>query len=668
MGNTAYLLVFAVVFLETIILIGHFIPGGVFLAFVGFLAYLQVFDFGTMLTTVFVAHYLGEHANYWLGRAKGRGMFAADARWLKIGYLDAAERRFRSGGALIVITGQLVGMLRPLLSFVAGASHYSRIKFAVYIAAGSLLWSLVHLGVGFVVGASWEQASSLLEGVSVLLVVVVLSLWLSAWLVQVAVENAGQLGRWLEQASRRIHASAAYGRIAARSPRAFRFMEARLSLSRPWGIGASLGWLLTALLLCIFLLIMSGVRHGDTWRNFDFSFVNMMAQLRTPNAERLFVFFTHLGDGPTVAVLTAAAAAAALAFRQRRSAFVILASVSLAGLMSMVIKVVYARSRPDATLALVGTTGFSFPSGHSTMSVALFCALYYWLWNHPGRMRVWVLTAFVLVVSVFLVGFSRIYLGVHYPSDVLAGTALGLACVVVATTVAHNVPPLADRAARADVTVLVLVLAALAVSGMRTFGPLHPPVPAGARVALPPVPHETSATLMADLPREARNLAGRKIAPTNLVVVGDAEPVRERLLADGWRIVPEKGFFTREVAAPIFPAFVNGKPAELTLEKRGDDRRALLRLWPAGATLRGDRVWVGSAIEEKGERSAFGLQVFRIAPDLDAATDAMERALSREPGLARIVGFRERALYPWRHPFFTHGGALVVTGDGKALQ
>ena len=541
MGNTAYLLVFALVVLETIILIGHFIPGGVFLAFVGFLAYLQVFDFGTMLTTVFMAHLLGELLNYWLGRSKGRALFTQDARWLKRAYLDAAEQRFGSGGGFILVTGQLVGMLRPLLSFVAGASHYSRLKFLVYIAIGSMLWSLVHLGVGYVVGASWEQASSFLEGFSVLLVVVVLALWLSAWLVQVAVENAGQLGLWLEQASRRIHASAAYGRIAARSPRMFRFMEARLSLSRPWGIGASLGWLLTAVLLCGFLLVMSGVRHGDTWQNFDFSLVNLMAQLRTPNAEKFFTFFTHLGDGPTVAVLCIGAAAAALAFRQRRSAFVILASMSLAGLLSLIIKVVYARARPDASLALVETMGFSFPSGHSTMSVTLFGALYYWLWNHPGRMRVWVLTAFVLVVSVFLVGFSRIYLGVHYPSDVLAGFALGLACVVVATTVAHNLPPLADRAGRADVTVLALVLAALAVSGMRAFGPLKPPAAAAGRVGLPRVVHETSATLMEALPRAAFNLTGRKIAPTNLVVIGDPGPVRERLLAQGWRSGSRQG-------------------------------------------------------------------------------------------------------------------------------
>jgi undecaprenyl-diphosphatase len=668
MGSAAYLLVFLLVLLETIILIGHFIPGGVFLAFVGFLAYLQVFDFGAMLTTVFVAHYLGEHGNYWLGRPRGRALFTADAKWLKLSYLDAAQRRFRSGGALIVVTGQLVGMLRPLLSFVAGASHYPRLRFAVYIGMGSFLWALLHLGVGFVLGASWEQASGTLEGVSVLLVVVVLSLWLSAWLVQVAVENAGQLGRWLEQASRRIHASQAYGRIAARSPRLFRFLEARLSLSRPWGIGASLGWLLAALLMGCFLLIMHGVRRGDTWQGFDFSLVNLMAQLRSPSAERFFVFFTHLGDGPAVAAMAAAAVLAALAFRQRRSAFVIAASLGLAGLLSNVIKVVYARARPDASLALVDSAGFSFPSGHSTMCVALFGALYYWLWNHPGRMRVWVSTAFVLVVSVFLVGFSRIYLGVHYPSDVVAGFALGLACVVIATTLAHNIPALTDRAGRADWPVLTLVLVAVALSGVRTFGPLRKPPPAASRLASPPTAHETSSTLLAGLPRAAQNLTGRLVVPTNLVVAGDPAPLRERLLAQGWRVVPPKGFFTREVAAPIFPAFVGGKPAELTMEKRDGASRMLLRLWHADATLRDAPAWVGSAVEEQSRRSAFGLQVYRVAPDLDAATDRLAASLAGMPGVSRTAGFRERNLYAWRQPFFTHGGALVVVSCGNALQ
>ncbi len=660
LGSAAYLLVFAVVLLETIILMGHFIPGGVFIAFVGFLCYLQVFDFAGMFLVVFLSHYLGEVLNYALGRTKGRTLFREDARWLKLTYLETAERRFRQGGPLIVVTGQFLGVFRPILSFVAGASRYSRVKFFGFMLVGAFLWTLLHLGIGFLLGASWEQAAEVLEGFSLLLIAVVLSVWISAWLISLAVENAGQMGGWLENASRRIHASAGYNRIAARSPRLFRFLEARVSLSRRWGMGATAGWMLVALLAAVLALILKGVHGGDTWHQFDYSLVNLVAQLRSQKADVFFQFFTHLGDGWSVFLLSLVAAAVCLATGQRRSAVVILGAVLLTGALGQTIKFTYARARPDTAMALVAESGFSFPSGHSSMSVAFLGGLYYWLWNHPGRMRLWIGTAFGLLVSAFLVGFSRIYLGVHYPSDVLAGFCVGLIALVVTATVAHNLPGVADVPRRADFAALVLFVSALALSGVKTAvvrrkapetSPTRP-----SRVTDCP----TTQTLMAALPRDGFSLMGARLVPVNVVVLGDAAAVRSALEAKGWRTVPPKAFLTREVAAPIFPVFVEERPAEWTLEQRSGWKRGILRLWPAAQSLGGRPVWVGCMTGEKARASAFGLRVFHPASDMDLALDYLQSALAGLPGVGRAGGFRGRDLYPWRYPFFTHGDALWI--------
>jgi hypothetical protein len=299
------------------------------------------------------------------------------------------------------------------------------------------------------------------------------------------------------------------------------------------------------------------------------------------------------------------------------------------------------------------------------MSVAFLGGLYYWLWNHPGRMRLWIGTAFGLLVSAFLVGFSRIYLGAHYPSDVLAGFCVGLIALVVMATVAHNLPGVSDVPRRADFAILALFTSALVLSGVKTAvirgkAPAASPTRPSRVVDFP-----TTQTLTAVLPRDGLSIMGTRLVPVNVVVLGDGGAIARTLGEKGWRTVPAKAFFTREVGAPVFPVFVAERPAEWTLENRKGWTRGILRLWPAAQSLQGRPVWVGCMTREKARPSAFGLKVFHPASDMDLSLDYLQSALSGNPGVTRVGGFRERDLYPWRYPFFTHGDALwIETGKG----
>lgn len=126
---------------------------------------------------------------------------------------------------------------------------------------------------------------------------------------------------------------------------------------------------------------------------------------------------TDIGGMVGVAVLTLLLMTVLIYRKEYRRALLIIVSVGGATILNMMLKAVFERARPDLWARLVEETGYSFPSGHAMASAALGIALVVALWHSRWR---WWSVGFATVYILF-VGFSRLYLGVHYPSDIIAG-------------------------------------------------------------------------------------------------------------------------------------------------------------------------------------------------------------------------------------------------------
>lgn len=141
-------------------------------------------------------------------------------------------------------------------------------------------------------------------------------------------------------------------------------------------------------------------------------------------------FLTNFGE-PAVLIALSGAATAALVFLRRKRAALLLIIAMVGGfLLDATLKLVFHRARPPASF--FGTPmpdSYSFPSGHALFSVCFLGTLALLVSarvrSRPGRVAVW-LAAALLAGSI---GFSRIYLGVHYPADVIAGYAAGAVSV-----------------------------------------------------------------------------------------------------------------------------------------------------------------------------------------------------------------------------------------------
>ena len=201
--------------------------------------------------------------------------------------------------------------------------------------------------------------------------------------------------------------------------------------------------LLAGTLVYAFVQLTDEVQEGDThaWDN------KVLLLFRTPgNPEDplgplwLEIFMRDITALGSFAILwTVVIASMAYLIVRRRVALGLLMGlwVGAAALLNTALKIGFDRPRPDIVASVAEVYTASYPSGHAMLSAVVFLTLGAFL---AALERRWRLRTFWAVLAVFitlLVGFSRMYLGVHYPSDVLAGWSLGAAWALAGLALAH---------------------------------------------------------------------------------------------------------------------------------------------------------------------------------------------------------------------------------------
>ncbi len=187
-----------------------------------------------------------------------------------------------------------------------------------------------------------------------------------------------------------------------------------------------------------FLTLGGEMAEGET-QAFDRALMLMLrnpADLSDPigsrRLEEVVRDITALG-GTTVVALVTGVGALAFAFHRRyRHAAVLAGAVLLAWASSDLGKALYARPRPDLVAHEVTVYSASFPSGHSTLAAATYLTLAMLVASLETRRRTKALCYGLAGVLMVAIGFSRVFLGVHWPSDVLAGWTLGAAWALAA--------------------------------------------------------------------------------------------------------------------------------------------------------------------------------------------------------------------------------------------
>lgn len=169
----------------------------------------------------------------------------------------------------------------------------------------------------------------------------------------------------------------------------------------------------------------------------DQNFEMFLLSLRDPFLVQFFIWISEFGSAVTIAGLTLIAIIILVYLKKWPSTGGLIASVLGSTIITFVLKELVARIRPTGSIPAYIETGFSFPSGHATRAVAFFVFLLWLIWDYLSPIWRKVATGIVAVLTL-AIGFSRLYLGVHYPSDVIAGYLVGAVFVIVGIKVANK--------------------------------------------------------------------------------------------------------------------------------------------------------------------------------------------------------------------------------------
>lgn len=650
MGVWAYWIIGAASALEAFFLTGVVLPGSILVDLGGVLVHRGFLDFVDLLWFVAVGSWIGSYGSFWFGRRLAAGQ--TGRKWVDPSGSAAFRKAlalFERHGPAAVLLGRFSGPVAGLVPFAAGLSGMPRRKFLLYSAIGAVPYAIVHVAIGYGASEVFGRLSPALTREAVALALILLVIGLLWYVVARIIRLLPWVLSVLFAALRGIAAEPKVATWLSRHPLLVAGFSARLARDGFRGLPMTLTLGTLAVLGTLYAGSVIDYLSGDPIVRADRNIASLLHSLQSPFGLRVAAHVTAFGDWRAAASILAAVC---IVFWVRgQTAIVAGALIATLGqtVTVSVLKHLFGRARP--AVAHFTETSASFPSGHASLSVALFGFVGYAVWR-SGLVRASV-AAPMTGLAILSVGFSRLYLGEHYLSDVVNGFLVGAIWLVIGIAVTEalrmgSLPPTAPRrAALLGASLPFFIIAAFVVA--RYDKPVAPATPALAAITLA---EPADVLRQSGFDPYAESLIGTRVEPVSILLVApDSASVIAAFEKAGWnRPAPADLPQLMQAAlaawtnrpdsvAPITPYFREGRPNDLAFQRPDPSdslrRRHHLRLWQTQYRLRdGAVLFLATASFDDGLK--WGL-VHHISPNLDAERDLILRELSGA-GVLKVVG------------------------------
>ena len=382
-----YLLIFGAVLLENA---GVPAPGHTVMLAGGALAQQRQLWLPLVIATGAFAAVVGDNIGYIIGCRGGRALLDKYGHrfFVTPQTIDKAERFFERHGPKAVFLARFITGLQTVGALLAGVSRMRWWPFFGWNLLGAITWATIYALLGYLFGASWQA-----------------------------------LERWVGHAGLFLAALVAIG-AAILVLRQRSWIERQVDKYLPAALNkrqAAIGLVALASAALFTKIVEDVVNHEST--RLDRAVSLWVHGFDTPALDVVMRLFTFIGSFPVIAVVTLGVLTWCWRRTDRYAFAGLVGVIAIDETLNFALKRLFERSRPDLFQEIVTLHSYSFPSGHAMAAAAIWGMIAVVIARLVPRLRLWIaVSAFVLIL---LIGLSRIYLGVHWVTDVLAGYAAG---------------------------------------------------------------------------------------------------------------------------------------------------------------------------------------------------------------------------------------------------
>lgn len=368
--------------------VGLPIPGETMMTFLGFLVRNSAaFYIGLALVSAIAGSFAGSGFAWFIGFRYGENILLKYGKYIHITKekIDSTNRLFEKHRVLLLLFGRYIPGVRHLVPYMSGIDRMKLHTYFIYNLIGSVIWCTSFIGLGYFLGEKWTVVEKLIKSYSLIIILLVVFVVI--------------VFKFFSRHKKAIFA--------------FAFP------------------------VLLFIKISEDMIRQEL-SVFDNTIYHYVSRLISHNMTGFMRFLSF--SGSMQALIFVAVIAMLILWRSRKYHFYgTMAGVNLlaSSLLVETFVIAFHRERPDI-LRLVEISGFSFPSGHAMISLSFYGFIAYLFhvflksrWKYP-------IIAF-LAVLILSIGISKIYLGIHYASDVLAGFSAGLGWLAVFITLVNRI-------------------------------------------------------------------------------------------------------------------------------------------------------------------------------------------------------------------------------------
>lgn len=579
--------IFLVAMAESLAIIGLVVPGVVIMFGIGALISTGAIAFWPAMGWAVAGAVAGDGFSFWLG-VHYRDQLAT--MWPFSRYPESLDRGihfFQKYGGKSVAIGRFFGPVRAVIPLVAGVMGMPAGRFLVANIASALVWAPAYLLPGIVFGASLELASAVALRLVSILLLSALIIWLSFILTRASFKLLSpHINQWLHRLLKWSQAHPKAGEIAT----------ALIDPQHPEARGLSIWAALLVFAALVFTLLLLQISGGTPLLAADPLTLNLLQHLRSPLADQMMVYITRVADSGVVITLVMGVALSLYFQGHKRTLAYWVAAVLFCLVASPLLKFGLAIPRPDVVISPPSSN--AFPSGHTLKAVVLYGFIAVMIGRAlPSTWR-W-LPYSVCGALITSVALSRLYLGVHWLSDILGSLTLGIAWVAILGIAYHRHTQCETQwrtiAAATLLSIMLGYIGETITSHEKRLHDYQPKSPQAIHIE----PNQW--------PQRAAGMLKR---PINFQYAGTIEWIIEQLESSGWQTTEQISWknglkiLSPELPLsdiPALPKLHSGLNESLLLIKPLSNSEQLsIRLWPSYLRLKpdGKEIWSGEVTLE----------------------------------------------------------------------